>query len=141
MATTDFAVNDSQAVKLWSKELAQAERDTSDIAKLMGEGSDSIIQIKRDFSKGSGDFIKYALRARNSSEGFTEGETAIGNASSLTIYDDSFYINELGNTVGVKSKDTIDAQRINFDLRAEAKDVLGEWWKDRKSIIFFNWTR
>ena len=33
MSTTSFGVNDAMAVKLWSKEGAEAERDTSDIAK------------------------------------------------------------------------------------------------------------
>lgn len=138
MSTTSFAVGDSMAVKLWSKEVTEAERDTSDIAKLMGESDDSIIQIKEEFSKSAGDQVTFALRARLSGKGFTEGQTAQGNAEGLSFYSTSIVINELGNTVGVNSKSTIDAQRVPFDLREQGKNGLTQWWKDRRSQWFFN---
>lgn len=47
-------------------------------------------------------------------------------------------MNELGHVVGVKSQNTIDAQRVPFDLREEAKAGLGEWWSDRQSVSMFN---
>lgn len=136
--TTSFAVNDAMAQKLWAKELAQAERDTSDIGKLMGETSDSIIHVKTDYSKKRGDQVTYGLRTRLSGAGFTEGQKAIGNGESLSIYSDAILINELGNTVRSRSDNTIDAQRVPFDIRSEAKDGLKDWFKDRKSVSFFN---
>jgi N4-gp56 family major capsid protein len=139
MSTTSFGVGDAMAVKLWSKEVAEAERDTSDIAKLMGEDDDSIIQIKSDTSKQAGDQITFALRARLSGKGFTEGQKAQGNAEGLSFYSQALLINELGQTVGVRNKGaTIDAQRIPFDLREQGKNGLVQWWKDRKSVSFFN---
>ena len=139
MSTTSFPVSDAMAVKLYSKEVAEAERDTSDVAKLMGEDDDSIIQIKSDFSKNAGDQITFALRARLSGKGFTEGQKAQGNAEGLSFYSQSLLINELGQTVGVRNKGaTIDAQRIPFDLREQGKNGLVQWWKDRKSVSFFN---
>lgn len=138
MATTSFAVGDAMAQKLWSKQVAEAERDTSDIAKLMGESDTNIIQIKTDFSKKNGDQVTYSLRTRLAGDGFSEGQKAIGNAEGLSFYSDAVVINELGHTVGVRGKDTIDAQRVPFDLRDQAKNGLSEWWKDRKSAVFFN---
>jgi N4-gp56 family major capsid protein len=140
MSYTSFAVNDAMAIKVWSQETAAAERETSDIAKLMGEGSDSIIQVKTDFSKtnNKGDTITYALRARIGGKGFGEGETAQGNARALTHYSDTVLINETGQTVGIKPDNTIDAQRVPMNLRKDGKDSLAEWWKDRKSVVFFN---
>lgn len=140
MSSTSFAVNDSMAVKLWSMEVAEAERETLDISNLMGEDDDSIIQIKNDFSKTKtkGDSITYALRVRMGGKGFTEGQTAWGNARALTFYSDALLINELGQTVGVKSDATIDAQRVPMNLREQGKSALVEWWKDRKAIQFHN---
>lgn len=140
MSTTSFAVNDAMAIKLWSMETAEAERETLDIAKLMGEDDDSIIQIKNDFSKtkSKGDQVTYSLRVRMGGKGFTEGQTAWGNARSLTFYSDALLINELGQTVGVKSDATIDAQRVPMNLREQGKSALVEWWKDRKAASFFN---
>ena len=138
MATTSFGVNDALAVKLWAKMLAQAERDTLDIAPLMGTDAGSIIHIKSDTQKGTGDQVTFALRTRLSGDGKTENETAEGNGESLTTYSDAVVINELGHVVGVKSENTIDQQRVPFDLRAEGKDALVEWWADRKAASFFN---
>lgn len=138
MSTTSFGVSDAMAVKLWSKAVAEAERDTSEVAKLMGEADDSIIQTKKETSKGPGDQVTFALRARLSGKGFTSGQKAEGNAEGLTFYSDAVVINELGQTVGVRSKNTIDAQRVPFDLREQGKSALVAWWADRKSISVFN---
>lgn len=138
MATTSFGVNDALAVKLWSRSLSVAEREYLDIAPLIGEDENSIIQHKTETRKGSGDRVTFALRARLTGEGKTEGETAEGNGESLSNYSDNLLINELGHIVGVKSENTIDAQRVQYDLREQARDALGEWWADRKSASFFN---
>lgn len=138
MATTTFGVSDAMAVKLWSKRVAQAERDTSDVAALMGESDDSIIQEKTDTSKGPGDQVTFALRARLSGKGFTSGQKAEGNAEGLTFYSDAVVINELGQTVGVRGRNTIDQQRVPFNLREQGKSALAAWWKDRKSVSVFN---
>lgn len=139
MSTTSFGVGDAMAVKLWSNEVAEAERDTSDIAKLMGTSDESIIQVHEDFSKKAGDQITYALRARLSQKGFGEGQRAQGNAESLSFYSDALLINELGFTVGVRNKGaTIDAQRVPFNLREQGRNGLAAHWKDRKSASFFN---
>ncbi|MGD9724514.1 MAG: N4-gp56 family major capsid protein [Pirellulales bacterium] len=139
MAQTEFAVNDSMAQKMWTKELIQAERDTADISKLMGESDRSVIQVKMDTAKvRGGDQVTFALRARLTGDGFTEGQTALGNAEAMNTYSDAVVINELGNTVGTKSENTIDAQRVPFDLRASAKDGLADWWADRKTKIVMN---
>ncbi len=140
MSTTSFGLNDAMTVKLWSKMLTAAEREYLDIAPLMGDDENSIIQIKTETKKGAGDRVTFGLRARLTGEGKSENETAEGNGEALSIYSDSVIINELGHVVGVKSEHTIDAQRVPFDLRAQAKDGLGEWWADRKSISFFNQT-
>ena len=138
MAYTSFAVNDAYAVKLWSKMLVVAEREALDIAPLIGSDDNSIIQMKSETSKGSGDSVTFGLRARLTGDGITENETAEGNGESLSIYSDAVLINELGHNVGVKSQNTIDQQRVPFDLRMQARDGLGEWWADRKSVSFFN---
>jgi N4-gp56 family major capsid protein len=138
VAYTSFAVNDAYAVKLWSKMLIVAEREALDIAPLIGSDDNSIIQMKTETSKGAGDQVTFGLRARLTQDGITENQTAEGNGEALSIYSDSVLINELGANVGVKSQNTIDAQRVPFDLRQQARDGLGEWWADRKSASFFN---
>ncbi|HXF55635.1 MAG TPA: N4-gp56 family major capsid protein [Hyphomicrobiaceae bacterium] len=138
MSYTTFGVNDANAVKIWSKYLARAERDSLDIARLMGESEDSIIQIRRETERGPGDLVKFNIRFRPTGRGFTEGQTAEGNGEELSIYQDSVVINELGHVVSSASKNTIDQQRVPWDLRRQCKDALAEWWRDRRSVSFFN---
>lgn len=135
---TTFGVNDANAVKLWSKFLAKAERDSLDIAPLMGDDDNAIIHVKEETEKGNGDKVTFSLRARPTGAGFTESETAEGNGEALSFYADAIYINELGHNMGARSENTIDQQRVPFDLRQQCKNALADWWKDRKSISFFN---
>jgi N4-gp56 family major capsid protein len=138
MAITSFGVNDTLSNKLWSKSLTAAARDSLEIAPLMGEDEDSIIHVKTETKKAAGDKVTFGLRTRLTQDGKTENETAEGNGESLSIYADSLYLNELLAVVGVKSDRTIDAQRVPFDLRDEAKRGLADWWADRLSTSFFN---
>src|SRR5262249_40786884 len=85
-----------------------------------------------------GDQVKFTLRAVLQGEGFTETETAEGNGEELTFAQDSILVNELGHTVKTKSDNTIDAQRVPFNLREEARDGLGEWYANRKGVSIFN---
>lgn len=140
MSYTEFGVNDANAVHLWAKVLARAERDSLEIAPLMGTDDNSIIHIKEETEKGAGDKVSFNLRGRPKQDGFTESMTAEGNGESLTILQDSIYINELGGVMSSKSENTIDAQRVPFKLRQECKNALTDWWADRKSAIFFNQT-
>lgn len=138
MSTTTFGVNDTNAVKLWAKELAKAERDSLDITPLMDEDDNSVIQIKKATERGKGDKITFTLRARPTQKGISEGQQAEGNAESLTFYADNVLINELGSNFGSQSDDTIDAQRVPFNLREQCRNSASDWWRDRKSVSFFN---
>jgi N4-gp56 family major capsid protein len=138
MAMTNFPVNDPLAVKLWSKTLDHEALKATEIAPLIGDDANSIIHRKTETSKGAGDKVTYGLRMQLIGAGFTENQLAEGNGEALTIYSDSLVINELGHVVGVKSGNTIDAQRVPFDLRLEARDGLGDWYAKRFSQSFFN---
>lgn len=138
MAMTSFGVNDALAVKLWSKTLDNEALKYTDIGPLIGDGPNAIIHRKTETSKGPGDQVTYGLRMQLSGNGFTENQLAEGNGESLTIYSDSIVINELGHVVGVKNGNTIDAQRVPFNLREEARDGLADWYAKRYSVAFFN---
>lgn len=138
MAITSFGTNDPLAVKLWSKSLDVEALKYTEIYPLIGDDANSIIHRKTETSKGPGDKVTYGLRMQLVGAGFTENQLAEGNGESLTIFSDSIVINELGHVVGVKSANTIDQQRVPFDLREEARDGLADWYAKRFSVGFFN---
>lgn len=138
MSITSYGVNDSLAIKLWSKKLDHEALKYTDIGPLIGDDANAIIHRKTETEKGPGDKVTFGLRMQLSGAGFTENQVAEGNGESLTTYSDSILINELGHVVGVKSEYTIDQQRVPFDLRDEAKGGLADWWAKRYSVSFFN---
>lgn len=140
MATTTYGVNDPMAVKLWSKKLAVEVSKATAIAPLMGTSSNSIIQIKNETQKGNGDKVTFALRRQLIGDGVTESQVLEGNEEKLATYSDAVLINELAHAVRVKNEQTIDAQRVPFNLRQEATDGLTDWYADRISMAaFIHW--
>src|SRR5690606_37837259 len=137
MATTTYGVNDALAVKLWSKKLAEEVSKATPIAPLMGTSSNSIIQLKTETQKGKGDKVTFGLRRQLVGDGVSEHTILEGNEEALSTYSDAIFINELAHAVRVKNEGTIDAQRVPFSLRQEAKDGLVDWYADRLSMAFF----
>jgi N4-gp56 family major capsid protein len=138
MATTNFPVNDAMAVKLWSRVLDHEALKYTAIAPLIGDDENSIIHMQDALSKGPGDSITYAIVMQLSQLGFSENQLAEGNGEALTTYSDTLVINELMAVAGVKSRRTIDQQRVPWDLRNTAKGRLGDWYAKRYSTAFFN---
>ena len=138
MGTTSYPVNDAMAVKLWSRVLDHEALKYTAIAPLIGDDENSIIHRQDALSKGPGDQITYAIVMQLSQLGFSENQLAEGNGETLTTYSDALVINELMAVVGVKSRRTIDQQRVPWDLRNTAKGRLGDWYKKRYSTAFFN---
>ena len=136
MAVTTYGVGDALAVKLWQREMAHEVRKGIEWASLIGTTSNAIVQQKTEL-KDTGDQVTFALRTHLVGAGKTEAETLEGNEESLTTYSDAVLVNELDHAVRVKGKDTIDAQRVPFNLREEARMALTDWFSERGSLWFF----
>lgn len=138
MATTSYPVNDALAVKLWARVLETEALKYTAIRPLIGTDENSVIHLQTATSKGPGDQITYGIVMQLAQAGFTENQLAEGNGEALTTYSDALLINELMGVVGVKSRRTIDQQRIPWDLRDTAKGRLRDWYAKRYSLAFFN---
>lgn len=138
MATTTFGVNDALSNKLWAKKLSAEALKETYFGRFMSESSDSMIQIKNETSTNAGDSVTFGLRMQLQGDGVTEKQTLVGNEESLSTYSDKVIINELAHAVRVKNKNTIDAQRVPFNLRSEGKDGLKDWFSNRFDAVMFN---
>ena len=138
MAVTSFGVNDALSNKLWAKRLTVEALKPTFFGRFMGTSANSMIHVKTETSKSPGDKVTFGLRVQLFGDGVTENQTLEGNEESLTTYADSIFINELAHAVRVKSENTIDAQRVPFDLRAEARDGLADWFANRFDTVMFN---
>lgn len=133
---TSYGVNDSLAVKTWARDLNHEVKKGLEIAPLIGTTPNSIIQLKSE-NKEAGDQITIGLRTRLTGDGVTENEVLEGNEEALTTYSDALLVNEINHAVRVKGEDTIDSQRVLFNLRDEARDGLADWFAERQSLWFF----
>ncbi len=138
MSKTTFPINDALSNKLWAKKLTVEGLKETWFGKFMGTSSSSMIHVKTEPSKGAGDQVTFGLRMQLKGDGVTEGQTLEGNEEALTTYSDKLTINELDHAVRVKGDNTIDAQRVPFNLRSEAKDGLQDWYSDRFDTCMFN---
>ncbi|UGA46660.1 N4-gp56 family major capsid protein [Bradyrhizobium quebecense] len=138
MSTTSYGINDTLSNKLWAKKLNVEALKQTYFGKFMGEASSNMIQLKTDFEKSAGDELTIGLRVQLKGDGTTEGQTLQGNEEALSTYSDKFKINELAHAVRVRNKNTIDAQRVPFNLRSESKDGLNDWFSDRFDTCMAN---
>lgn len=134
MAVTNYGVNANEAVKLWSRRLAREVLKATYIQKFIGEGDDSVIQLRNDTKKGPGDRVRVTLRMQLTGDGVTGDGTLEGNEESLTTYTDDFLINQLRHAV--RSAGKMSEQRIPFSVREEAMSGLRDWWADRMDTWF-----
>lgn len=136
MATTAYPVNHPLAVKLWSKKLYHDVIGDSFFGRFMGEGSDSMIQIKTETSKGPGDRVRVGLRALLTGSGIQGDATLEGNEEALATYYDDVTINQLRHAV--RSDGKMSEQRVPFSVREEARMGLKDWWTERLEVSLAN---
>ena len=136
MAATDYPLNHPLAVKLWSKKLAHEALQQTWASRFMGEDDSSVIQIYDDTQKSAGDRITIGLRMQLNGTGVLGNGTLAGNEEALTTYSDNLVIDQLRNAV--RSSGRISEQRVNFDVREEARMGLQDWWADRFDAAFIN---
>ena len=129
MAVSSWGVNDALAVKLWSRKLFREALKQTEMAKYMGEGSGSMVQVLNDTKKGAGDKITFGLRMQLSGAGIQGDATLEGSEEALATYSDSILINQLRHAV--RSGGKMSEQRIPFDVREETRMGLQDWWADR----------
>lgn len=136
MAVTSYPVNHALAVKLWSKKLYHDVIGESFFGRFMGEGSDSMIQIKTETSKGPGDRIRLPLRALLTGAGVQGDATLEGNEEALSTYYDDIVINQLRHAV--RSGGKMSEQRVPFSVREENRMGLKDWWTERLETTLAN---
>lgn len=136
MSDTNYGVNHPLAVKLWSKKLIREALKSTYINKFIGDADESVIQLKTETQKGSGDKITYGLRMQLTGDGISGDNTLEGNEENLVTYSDSLLIDQLRNAV--RSQGKISEQRVPFDVREEAMLALKDWFAGRMDEAFFN---
>ena len=136
MAKTEFGVNHSLAVKLWSKILAREAIRKTWMQKFIGKDDNSLIYEKIDLRKDAGDKITCGLVIDLEGDGVQGDGTLEGNEESMQFFNDSLFVDQLRN--GVRINGRMTEKRVPYDLRYTAKERLAQWYAKRFDISFFN---
>lgn len=136
MAGTDFPVNHPLARKHWASDLFKEALKRTTALQFSGSGTESVIQIRSDLSKDSGDRIRFGLRQQLSGAGVSGDGTLEGNEEALETFYQDVFIDQLRHAV--RSAGKMSEQRVPYSVRAEARDGLADWWADRIDTWLFN---
>lgn len=135
---TFVGVNDPQAVKKWSGQLAVAVNKGSYFSKkFMGEGKDSRlpIQMLHDLDSDSGDEITVDLLMPMNMEPIIGDDTLDGKEQPLKYYTDKIRIDQVRGGVDLGGRMT--NKRTLRDIRSDAKRAASDWWKRLFDELFF----
>lgn len=122
------------AAQLWQKEMNRQAQSESWWEKWMGDGINSIIQVKKDFIKQKGDAINFGLIPDLSQAIHGDGWVQ-GNEEEMVEYYDSVVLDQMRN--GVRLGGKLNEQRASYDLRKEAATSLGLWIPEKVDELIF----
>jgi N4-gp56 family major capsid protein len=136
MATTLYQTGNALAVKLFAKKLFEEALKQTYFSRFMGSGTDNVVQVKGETSKGPGDKITFGLRMQLTGSGVQGDGTLESNEEGLITFSDAVIIDQLRHAV--RSAGKMSEQRVTFEVREEARMGLQDWWADRLDTSFFN---
>ena len=99
MAATQHAVNHPLTQRIWAKKLFVDTLEDTVFGKFIGEGTDSLIQLKTDLKKDKGDNIRVGLRMQLTGSGVQGDTTLEGNEEALVLHNDTVYLDQLRHAV------------------------------------------
>ena len=137
MAGTSYGVNNALAVKAWAKKLFVEALKQTRYEQFKGTtGTESLITLKNETSKGPGDRVTIGLRMQLLGAGTQGDSTLEGQEEALVTYSDNLFIDQLRHAV--RSSGKMSEQRVPFEVRDEARAGLQDWWADRIDCSMFN---
>lgn len=106
--------------QLWDKELFSDVMAELYFAQrgMMGESSDSLIQVKNDLTKAKGDRVTFGIGYKLSGDGVTGDGELEGNEEAKNTYSDTVLIDQIRNAERLEGE--LDTQKAAYNTRDEA---------------------
>jgi len=124
MAVQSFSTSNALVPQQWSEGLEAEVLKKISYTGLIGKRSDALMQWKDSLSNKPGDTETIGLRMQLNSKPKSSSDAVENNEQTLTLYNMSYTIDEVVDAV--RFKNVIDRQRVNFDMRDEAKAALAD---------------
>lgn len=136
MAKTTFATSDNEVKKLWEEKVFRETAKMSYFSKFMGQGADSIVQVKTQLEKDKGDRIRFTYIPRLSGSGRTSGQTLEGNEEKLSSYTSDVSLEQYRHAI--RDDGDMSRQRAAFSIETEHKSLLQVWGKEKIDELCFD---
>lgn len=137
MGKTRVATGDTGiAKKVYDEKVFRDTKKATFFGSMMGEGPDSLIQVKTDLNGERGDTIYFNLRMRLSGSGVTSGQILEGNEERLTAYNDSVVLERYRHAV--RDDGEMTRQRAAYDVDAESELALKDWGSEKIDQLIFD---
>lgn len=120
----DTTVATANKVQIWADKYFVEYVRGNRFKAYMGKANTSIIQVKEELTKESGDRITMSLVGKLSGDGVTNDATLEGNEESAANFGHLITVNQLRNGVVVGEYEKI---KTKIDLLDAAKDLLKTW--------------
>lgn len=134
MSMTTIATSHDLTNEQWEAKLYKKYQEQTFFSKFKGVGQGSVVQVKRQLEKVSGDAITFGLSdsirgtagvAGNTPLEGHNGTDYVVNNEELVFHDQRVVIDQVRQSVKIAGK--MDEKRVAFNMREEAKDKLTDW--------------
>jgi len=131
VATTTFGTADPRTQTKWSKKLFEYALLNMELTQggLMGDGSDNVIQVANELTKGAGDKVVFKIRKPLTGAGVGDDGITSGYSEALSIMNFRVPVHERKHSVA--SSGPMSEKRTDTDIRGEARDALGDWLAEK----------
>lgn len=115
--------------KVWYKSLFADVPTMLFMNRFMGDGMNSVIQVRRDLQKSAGEYVEFGLSTKLSGDGVTGDDELEGNEEEILTYQNELHIDQLRHAVRLKGR--MDEKKVAYKMRTDAKEKLKTWWAER----------
>ena len=130
---SDTTVNSANRVEVWADNEFYEYVRQNPLKSLMGTDENSVIQVKEELTKESGDRITFSLVTRLTGAGVTDDNTLEGNEEALGNYGHQVTVHQLRHGVVVGQFEKI---KTKIDLLNAAKTMLRLWNMEQLRDLF-----
>ena len=140
MATTSIATTHGLTQTQWEAGLYKTAQEMTFFGRFKGTMPDSIIQVKRDLIKKSGDALVFAKSGSIRGSAGVSGNNVLGegttsNEQAMAFQDQRIVIDQIRE--GIALSGLMDEKRTAINLRNEAKSQLTDWMSHNEDEAIF----
>jgi N4-gp56 family major capsid protein len=132
---SEWATGSPAAVKRWSRDVWVELPKLIYFSKMMGEGLNNILQMKKELESQPGDKITFSFIRKLNGAGVTGDTDQEGAEEQVSSYEDDVTIDQVRNAIRLKGR--MSERRTAFNQRTTGKELLTTWIAERVDSDIF----